>query len=227
MLYDNMNVLEHLMFVLAKLNMDRVLLQEMLFEFLIDIGLGDISLTPVGMLTREQKTAVILTAAAYSDSKLIVFNLPDFSFDGVLVNAIAELSDFIRNNGKTLVLGTQNCCSLIEKACSHTAFIADGRMLYQGTVENLRLNFDKVLVIIRDKNIDRVRDGLASLLPGCRLAVKDGDLLIGNCGRDEMDVKYIYDKISESGLAPDSVEINPKTVQNAYEELIMQHDLQK
>lgn len=226
MLYNNMNVLEFLTFAAAKFNANRVELQEQLFEFVLDIGLGKLSLTPNRMLTKEEKAVITMIASAYSDSIMIVFNLPECEFDEFLTGAIAKISGFIREKGKTLILGTQNSL-LIETACSHTAFIADGGIIYQGTVENLRFKFDRVVVILRDENIGPMMEKLAPLLPDCKLSIKNGRLLVSDYAEEVRDPGYIYKKILEAGFVPEHVEINPKTVQNAYEELVLQHDLQK
>lgn len=226
MLYNNMNVLEFLMFAVNKLKADKVEIQGRIFEFIIDIGLGNISLTPNKMLTKEEKAVVTLIAAAYSDSAMIVFNFPGYEFDEVLVNAIARISLLIRDRGKSLIIGTQNSL-LIEKACSHTAFIADGRVIYQGTVESLRLGFDKVVAVIRDKDIHAILDKLVPLFPDHKLSLKDDSLLISSLGEEACDPGYIYKKIAEAGIVPDYMEINPKTVHNAYEEIVLQYDLQK
>lgn len=226
MIYNNMNVLEFLMFAMGKLKLNKVELQDEIFEFIIDIGLGRISLTPNRMLTNEEKAVITLIAAAYSDSIMIVFNFPEYEFDEVLIDAIAKISSFINHRGKALILGTQNCL-LIEKACSHTAFIADGTLIYQGTAQNLRLNFDKIVVIIRDKNIYHIMNKLIPLLPYHKLYIKNNNLLISSMGKETCDPGYIYKTIAEAGIVPDYIEINPKTVHNAYEEIVLQHDLQK
>ena len=226
MLYINMNVLEFLMFATAKSKINKVVLQEQIFELIIATGLGHLSLTPNHMLTREEKAVITLIAAAYSDSLMIVFNLPEYEWDEVLIDAVAKITSFIRERGKTLILATQNCL-LIEKACSHTAIMQDGQLIYSGTVENFRLNYDKVEVIIRDKAVDVMMEKLAILLPDYKLDTKDDSLMISSKGSEASDPSAIYKIIIESGFTPDSIEINPKTVQNAYEELMLQHDLQK
>lgn len=225
--YDNMNVLEYLMFAMGRMKMGSyVELQENLLEFVVDAGLGHIVLTPVSILEREEKAVVTLIVAAYSKCLLTVFNLPGYQFDDVLTEAIARLSAFMRGRGKALIIGTRDC-RLIEKTCSHTAFIADGELIYRGTTENLRLTYDKVIVILRDKDIYYLLDSLAPLLPEYRLNVKDGCLLIGAGETGEAgNPGHVYRKIIEAGFVPQKIEINPKTVFNAYEELVLQHDLQ-
>jgi len=224
MLYNNMNVLEFLMFATAKLKINKVVLQEQIFELIIATGLGHLSLTPNHMLSREEKAVITLIAAAYSDCLMIVFNLPEYEWNEVLIDAVAKITSFIRERRKTLILATQNCL-LIEKACSHTAIIKNGQLIYSGIVENFRLNYDKVEVIIRDKAAHAMMEKLAMLLPDYKLVTKDDSLMISNKGSEASDPSTIYKKIVESGFTPDSIKINPKTVQNAYEEIMLQHDL--
>ncbi len=226
MLYNTMNVLEYLMFALDRKNTaSRVELQEQVLEFVVAAGLGYVLLTPVKMLTKEEKAVVALMVAAQTGSLMTVFNLPEYAFDAVLVNAIARLSGFILAQGKALIIGTPDCV-LIEKTCGHTAFIADGRLIYSGTVENLRVTYDKTEFILRDKDIYYLKERLAPLLPGYKLTIKDGSLFVGSRNGDAGGSAYIYGKLAEAGVIPEQIEINPKTVRNGYEELILHYDLQ-
>jgi len=225
MIYNNMNVLEFLMFVTAKSKTDKVELQGEIFEFLIEIGLGPISLSQNRLLTREEKAVILLLAAAYSNSLIIVFNLPEYDFAEILAVAIGKIAARIARQDKTLIIGTANCL-VIEKACSHTGILADGNLIYSGTVDSFRQTFDLVEVIIRDKNITAMLDRLAPLLPGHKLTVKDDSLLISRSSSAESDPGTIYRQIVALGWIPEHLEVNPKTVQNAYEELMLQHDLQ-
>ena len=225
MLYNNMNVLEFLMFATAQSKINKVVLQEQIFELIIAIGLGHLSLTPNYMLTQEEKAVITLIAAAYSDSLIIVFNFPEYVWDEVLIDVIAKITNFIREKGKTLILATQDCL-LIEKACSHTAITKEGQLIYSGTVENFRLNFDKVEVIIRDKAVHAMMEKLVMLLPDYKLVSDDDRLMISRKDSEVSDHRAIYKIIVESGFTPESIEISSKTVQNAYEELLWQHDLQ-
>ncbi|RNC63182.1 MAG: hypothetical protein AWM53_01568 [Candidatus Dichloromethanomonas elyunquensis] len=225
MVYDNMKALEYLMFVTGKLPIDKVDLQEKIFEQMIEYGLGPISLTPNYLLTKEEKAVLALFAAAYSGSLIIIFNLPEYDFDEVLAGVIARLSAFIREKGKTLVLGSQNC-HLIEKACSHSAVLQDGKIIFSDTVDNFRNNYDPVIVTIQDKQAETMAEKLAELLPGCQVILKNNRLMISSSSQ-EKDPGMIYKRVLEAGFIPERMEINPKTVQNAYEELIRRHDLQK
>ena len=131
----------------------------------------------------------------------------------------------LMEKGKTFIFGTKDCL-LIEKAFSHTAYLAGGKIIYQGTVKNLRLQHDRVLLMVRDKNISQIREKLAPLFPDHKLFLVGDRLLISDCGATNSDPLYIYEKIIGKGFAPQHISINPKTVQNAYKEIGRQHDLQ-
>lgn len=222
MLYGNMNALEYLMFATSKIQQDRLLMQEELFEELIDIGLGDISLSGIKYLTAEEKSVIVLIAAAYSDSLLIVFNLPEQVIDERLSGAIAKVAGLITQRGKTLVIGTLNC-ELIQKACTHTAFIADGRIVYQGTTDALRREFDKIAVIIRDPELCGVKQKLACVLTDCVLIEKEGSLLV-KANSEASTPRRIYQQMLEAGVLARTMQINEKTIANAYEELLLLYD---
>ncbi len=226
MVYNNMNVLEFLMFATAKSRVDKVEQQEQIFESLINIGLKNISLTPLNMLSKEQKAVIILIVGAYSGSQLIVFNFPDYDFDDVLLGAMAKTARFITSKEKTLVVGTKDS-SLIEKACSHTAFLLDGRIFFQGTVKEFRLTYDKIMITIWDQKISEMAEALAAVLPQYQYDIRDKSLVVSNFGPEESNPKLVYEKVVEAGFAPEKVRINPKKVQNACEEIIKQYDLQK
>ena len=222
MLYDNMNTLEFLMFATAHMCEDRISMQEELFEFLISIGLGELSLSGIRWLSAEEKAVIALISAVYSNYRLIVWNVPGSEFDERLRLALSKITELITQRGKSLVIGAMDC-ELIQTACSHTAFIADGRILYQGTTDELRKEFDKVAVILCDPEIDALKSKFSRLLPDCVLLERDGALHIkagGNTGAQQ-----IYRKILDSGVIPQDLRINEKNVQNAYEELMRQNDL--
>lgn len=223
MLYDNMNTLEFLMFATAHVRKDRISMQEELFEFLIDIGLGELSLTGLRWLSSEEKALVALIAAAYSNSRIIIFNVPDAVFDERLRDAIGKTAELITRQGKALIIGTLDH-ALIQTACSHTAFIADGRLIYRGTAERLRMEFDTVALIIRDPDIGALKEHLANILTEYVLQEKDGVLLIKAVG-EKGETQHIYRQIAKAGRMPQDIRIHEKNVHNAYEELVEQHDL--
>ncbi len=226
MIYNNMNVLEFLMFATAKRTGDTVERQEWIFEYLIRIGLGNISLTPANTLSKEQKAVVILLVGAFSDSPLVVFNFPGYQFDEVLCGAISEIAGLIRESGRTLVIGTQNG-DLVEKACTHIAFLKKGRMIYNGTIREFCECYDKILLTIWDKDMESWADRLKTAFPQYLYVISGDSMTIRSRNKGENDPKEIYGKMVKSGFYPQKVDINPKRVKNACDEIMGVYDIQE
>lgn len=226
MVYNNMNLLEYLMFATAKQKWETVERQEWIFEYVISIGLGNISLTPLRLLSREQKAVVILLAAALSDSQLIVFNLPDYRFDQVLCGAVAKIARLIAEKGKTLVIGTQEC-GLIEKCCTHIAFLIGGRLAFQGPLRRFKETYDQIVLTVWDKDAAKIAARLKKKLPRFQYSVKDGMLTVSSGEAKRNTPKRLYDEIIKAGFSPEKVAINLKTVANACEGIKSKHDLQE
>ncbi len=220
MLYDTMTVLEYLMFATAKEKTKTVQRQERLFEWLIACGLGDMSLTEIRWLDDEEKAVVILMAAACSQSSIVVFNMPHLVFGENLRHAFANISSRMRAGGKALIFSTTDA-SLIQSAGTHTAFLADGRIVFQGAVDGLRAHFDVYSVRIEadDESEKRLREAYAEY----RIDRKDDGVYIS--GRKGQTPKDIFREILDAGIVPDDMKVHQKTVKNALEELAHRHDL--
>ncbi len=222
MAYQSMSVLEFLMFSLMKIPGNKIELQEKMLEFLIDIGLKSIALTPLYTLPREHKAVVLLLISLFSKSELVVFNFPEYRFEDVLKGAIAEITALFPDQKKTLVLASQDP-DLIEAACSHMAFVKDGSILFSGSVREFRYTYDNIMLTIRDANAEGLSLQLHALLPQYRYGVCANELIVRSDGTSDEEPRAIYQKIAGLDFVPRDVSINPKTVKNAREELLKQN----
>ncbi|PKM63056.1 MAG: hypothetical protein CVU97_02175 [Firmicutes bacterium HGW-Firmicutes-21] len=226
MAYNNMNVLEYLMFSTANSSSDVVSQQERIFEQLISFGLGNISLTPISTLTPEYKALVLLIVAIYSLSQLLVFNLPALVFNEAQVTALINIKKYIRSSEQTLVISTLDPL-LIERICDHTAFLYNGKLIFQGTTEEFRYKYDRIVLTIKDKNAQNLKERLINALPLYKYDIQDQVITVRNYSADNNNARQIYEEVVAAGFAPDKIRINPKTVKNACEEIIKQYDLQE
>ena len=220
MMYDTMNVLEYLMFATAKQRTKPAARQERLFEWLIECGLGDLLLTEIRWLDAEEKAIVILMAAAFAQSGIVVFNMPQLEFNENLLRAFAHISSRMREDGKALILSTTDA-RLIQSACTHAAFLAHGHILFQGSVDGLRAHFDVYTVRIEADEIleERLRESFREY----RLDRKNDGLYI--CGRAGETPQEIFRNILDSGIVPLDMKVHQKTVKNALGELAHRHGL--
>lgn len=225
MIYNNMNVLEFLMFATAYQDSDLITRQEGILDFLIDIGLGNISLTCIKTLPREYKAIVILIAGFYSASDLIVFNLPEYNYTKTQINAIREIANQIRIQERTLVLSSKDS-DLIEEVCSHMAFLIKGGIVYAGKVEDFRHTYDRIIMTIWDEKSPELCDILKEQLPQYDYILNKNRLIISDYLLDNSNYNEIYRKIIDAGFAPTQILINTKRVSNGCKELLKIYDIQ-
>ncbi len=224
MAYDNMNTLEYLTFAASKKERNPLSRQRRLFDFLLEAGLGYLSLTVVGRLTREEKALVTLIAAMESDSLLLLLNLPQLRFDEPQTVALSLIASRLREQGRTLVVGAGDP-ELIDRTCTHGALLSGGRLLFSGPLDELH-SHDPVELILRDEDPQRLLDRLSPLLPGRSLRIRDGLLLVHR-GDSPGDERPIYEALLREGLLPEAITRNRKNAKNAMEELQKAHDLQE
>lgn len=222
MAYQNMNVLEFLMFALMKRKGDKIALQEKMLDFLIDIGLKNIALTPLYSLPREHKAVVLLLISAFSKSELVVFNFPEYRFIDQLTRAIAGIASLFGPQNKTLVLASQDP-DLIQAACTHMAFINDGVFLYAGSVDAFRHTYDNIMLTIVSDSAQTLASALRAELPQYTYDVSGHELIVRSDAPQTEDPRTIYQKITALDIVPSDIRLNPKTVQNAREELLKQY----
>lgn len=224
--YENLTALEHLMLFLPRplSPLDRLEAQEQLLDDMEALELGYTALTPIERLAPEDRAALLLFAALKSRGRLVVLNLPDLRPKGRALPAFAALSRALRQAGKTLVLGTSDD-GLIAAACTHSAFLADGRVLFQGRTEDLCRAFDPVLVTLRGENLDALARRLA-LPPGYSLEREEDALNVLCRPAAAGDPELVYRKIAEAGVVPMAVETHRKCATHAFKELLRQSGLQ-
>ncbi len=224
MAYNNMNVLEFLMFATANSNFDVVFQQKRIFEQLISFGLGSISLTPISTLTPEYKAIILLLVGIYSSSQLIVMNLPSLKFNQKQITALGEITRYMQSLEKTLVVSALDAL-LIEKICDHIAYLYDGSIFYKGTTREFRHRYDRIVLTIKDKRAEIIEGKLKRALPMYDYSTNDDTVTVRNYYSDNSSPSEIYEKIVAEGFAPQKIKINPKTVENAFEEILKQNDL--
>lgn len=242
--YPNMNVLEYLMFMtrhidfhfrdieasdyldysIAKDTQRRAYRQEELLETLVGLGLDYLALTPLKRLYDDERAVISLLGSTYSNCSLIVFNFPEYEFPDFLAQAIPPMVKQAAENDKTVLLGLADP-ELIEEAASHAAYLVDGHILYEGSVDKLRYEHDKIVAYIADEQIEQIYDVLAPLLLDYELYFQNDILVVRDPNNKKESPSFVYKTMVGAGLSPLTMLINEKTVKNACEELLRHHDL--
>ncbi len=224
MAYGNMNVLEYLMFITSNSNRESIDRQEYLLNFLVASDMGYICLTPISLLTIQEKSIVILTAAMLSDSILIIFNLPKLHYTPKEITTINKLTSRLPYLGKSLIISTQ-CYDLAQIISSHVCYIDKGRILYNDTLNNF-LEYDRVTYLIEAENLNYTIQSLRYALPQFEYQIEDDTLQVITNTDSKQAGLLLFDALGSFKIDPTFVLKNNKNIKNSIQGLMRQHDIQ-
>lgn len=220
MLYETMTVLEYLMFASRHLKKSSVLSrQKELFELLISIGLGYISLTPIRLLTPQEKMVLLLWTALSSNESYIIFDITEYEFNKKLISCIKEIIRRFKKQNTTLIIGTMQA-KLIGICLEETLFIHENQILYYGLVSALQHCMDRVLYVIKHVNYEELVPRLVRAFP--MYEIKSGNQLVFVMRKktSKRDDAMFFATLSKEKIVPDQIKVNHGKIENSFQELI-------
>ncbi len=224
LLPPHVKLLEAAMQVTRKMPSDLILRQETLLDELISLGLGQLSLTLVSRMSQEERALSSLYVAAKTPAPLIFFNLPALGFDLTQTASLEALARLISRGGRTLVLSTTDS-QVVETVCDHTAFLLDGQLVFQGSVDELLSRHDPTLFEIEGDRLDLLKDRLTATFPGLNLNLEEGRLILEADKNHPVDQAVLLEVIGRTGIpAPDRITA-AKSARRAFQALERAHAL--
>ncbi len=229
MAFGNMNVLEYLMFITSRKRKPAVDRQEALLEFLLEAELGYICLTPIGKLTVEEKSILILIAAVLSDSRLIIMNLPRLQYDSKQIASIKKVTQRLIKHGKTLVFSSQ-CYALSQSICTNICYVYKGQVIYMSELSEFLNKYDRVIYTINADNStgmnnSYIQDILRLVLPDFEYCIENEAVNIIDNGKNQNAYQRLYKAFINYNLNPVLIRKNTKNLTNAISGLMKTHDI--
>lgn len=225
MAFGNMNLLEYLMFITINSKKSAVSRQEYLLDFLLDSSLGYISLTPISILTPQEKSLVILTAAVLSDSKLVIMNLPRLKYEQNEIESLRKLVLKLRHMEKTLIFNTEYP-ELAQAISTNFCYLYKGQIIYMNSLSNFLNEFDRVIYTIGADNIDYIIQNLKTVLPQFEYKIAGNSIQVIDKTFSFEPGNRLFSALGACGLKPAFVSVNNKNIKNAIEEMMRLHDIQ-
>jgi ABC-2 type transport system ATP-binding protein len=112
------------------------------------LGLDGFIETPVRQLSLGQRMRGDLTAALLHDPRIVYLDEPTVGLDVVAKEAIRTfIAEINRERGTTVILTTHDLAD-VERLCRRIILIDDGRVLFDGTVEQLTASFAPYRMLI-------------------------------------------------------------------------------
>jgi len=107
-------------------------------EELLDLlDMREFADTPNGKLSAGMKQKVSLARTIVHDPPVLIFDEPTTSLDILVARTVTDFIADCRGRGKTVILSTHIVAEM-EKLCDDVAILHKGRILEQGTVEEVK-----------------------------------------------------------------------------------------
>jgi ABC-2 type transport system ATP-binding protein len=134
--YDHMTALENLVFLATLDGVPSSQREKRALEALEAVGLKDRADAKVSTFSRGMKQRLGVAQSLLKDPELLIFDEPTVGIDP---EGAAEFRNLVRKmnrDGKTILLSTHLLYE-VGMICTHAAIIREGRLLVQGSVDEL------------------------------------------------------------------------------------------
>ena len=114
------------------------------------LNIGEFINTPVRKLSLGQRMRCDLSAALLHDPPIMYLDEPTIGLDVVAKQRIREFLSKINSERKTTIILTTYDLSDVEKLCNRMMIIDHGRVIYDGTVDDIKRRYGKKRRLIVD-----------------------------------------------------------------------------
>ncbi|WP_099469322.1 ABC transporter ATP-binding protein [Konateibacter massiliensis] len=167
-------------------------------EFLNDVlGIHEFENNAVRTLSLGQRMRADLGAALIHNPRVLYLDEPTIGLDVVVKDKIRDAIKEMNRNFKTTVILTTHDLVDIEELCKHIIIIDEGRKIYDGSLENLKVNYGAKTTLELDlaesEKIKEIDLNEAFSLGKESLSAEVSD--------NTLNISFVKDKISVSKLA--------------------------
>jgi ABC-2 type transport system ATP-binding protein len=136
-LFERLTGAEYLQFVGQMYGLDRATTQRRAEELLEFMQLADRPKTLIADYSHGMQKKLALAAAVIHGPRILFLDEPFEGVDALAAGALKALLGRMAERGTTIFL-TSHVLEIVERLCSHVAIIHRGRLVAQGSLEELR-----------------------------------------------------------------------------------------
>jgi ABC-2 type transport system ATP-binding protein len=136
-LFDRLTGIEYLRFVGRMYGLDRATTEKRAEELLDFMQLADREKTMVADYSHGMQKKLALAAAVIHGPRILFLDEPFEGVDALAAGALKALLGRMTERGVTIFL-TSHVLEIVERLCSHVGIIHQGRLVAQGSLEELR-----------------------------------------------------------------------------------------
>jgi ABC-2 type transport system ATP-binding protein len=136
-LFERLTGIEYLRFVGRMYGLDRATTEKRAEELLEFMQLADREKTLVADYSHGMQKKLALAAAVIHGPRILFLDEPFEGVDALAAGALKSLLGRMTERGVTIFL-TSHVLEIVERLCSHVGIIHEGRLVAQGSIEELR-----------------------------------------------------------------------------------------
>lgn len=114
-------------------------------------------------LGMRQRLAIAM--ALIGAPEILMLDEPVNGLDPKGIIEIRQLLKKINKESGTTIFISSHLLSEIEKLCTHAGIISQGKLRFEGTMEELSQRFDKCRISLKGKNLEEIRKNIAADIP--------------------------------------------------------------
>jgi len=224
MLYGDMTLLEHLMYVKNIINIaqdigvDAGVEQKAILDFIKASQMEKYVLTPIKRMKESTKMVVAIMVALLTTSEKLVINASNYFFSYEEACSIKTLFNMYAN--KTIVLATFDN-KLIGMSCQKVIYLSQGQVKSYTSVKELYKNWDKVTCSIKSGDNTKLVSLIQNLSshPDFRFFEEDGYIFFEGIRPEDFINKEFFLQCEKDHLIIEKIRINQGRVANAFDEI--------
>lgn len=140
-LFDRLTGAEYLNFTGRMYGLDRATAAERTAELLEFMKLADRGKTLVGDYSHGMQKKLAMAAAVIHGPKVLFLDEPFEGVDAIAAGTLKAMLNRMIARGATIFL-TSHVLEIVERLCNHVAIIHQGRLVAQGSLEELRVGVE-------------------------------------------------------------------------------------
>jgi ABC-2 type transport system ATP-binding protein len=167
-IYDMLTPMEYLLFVGKLYNMDDALIEERAVKMLTAFGLLNEKDHRMDTFSKGMRQKVLIISGLMHNPQIVVLDEPLSGLDANAVIIVKEIMSLLKREGKTIFY-CSHMMDVVEKVSDRIVLINDGRIVADGTFEQLRQTEGDTLEQIfahltGDQNLSGVADDFINAL---------------------------------------------------------------
>jgi ABC-2 type transport system ATP-binding protein len=216
LMYPHMRVLSWLMFASRHAGSAPAAQQVEWLELLLELDLYHVTITYGRFLTAAEQAAVALLLSLKMDRvQLVMADLSHITVPEPLYPAFSGIIQRLKERGKSVVLASPQR-DLIQCCSDHAAFLLDGALERQGTVEELCARYDNRRLLVAT-DATEAAEVLERACPGMRAESHPGEVWLRGVYR--VSLAEAAAALEKAGVPFQSVEAAQPSLELAFREV--------